>query len=49
MKFKITIKEVMCEKPIVSYYTGEVSYEYLRDFYGCLEPDVEWFTIEREE
>ena len=47
-KWKVTIKEVMCEKPIVTHYVGDLDYAGVKKFYGCDQPDVEWYTIEEE-
>ena len=47
-KWKVTIKEVMCEKPIVTHYVGDLDYTGVKEFYGCDQPDVEWYTIEEE-
>ena len=47
-KWKVTIKEVMCEKPIVSYYVGDVDYNFVKEWFGCDQPDVEWYKIEEE-
>lgn len=44
--WKVTIKEVMMDKPITSTYTGDVDYDFVKKFYGCEEPDVEWYDIE---
>lgn len=45
-KWKVTIKEVNNPKPITTYYYGNVSYEFIVEWFGCTEPDVEWYTIE---
>ena len=47
-KWKVTIKEVMCEKPITTYYHGDVDYKFVKEFFGCDQPDVEWYKIEEE-
>ena len=31
---------------IESFYYGDVSREYLIDFYGLKQPDIEWYNIE---
>lgn len=41
----VTIKEVMCEKPITTTYRGEIDYEGVKKFFGCDQPDVEWYKI----
>ena len=46
--WKVTIKEVMMDKPITSIYVGDVDREYVKKFYGCDQPDVEWYKIELE-
>ena len=48
-KWKITIKEVMCETPITTIYRGDIDYEGVKKFFGCDEPDVEWYKIVEEE
>lgn len=45
-QYKITMKEVGTERPIESFYYGDVSREYLIDFYGLKQPDIEWYNIE---
>lgn len=44
--YKVTIKEIMIEKPIVTHYYGDVDYDDVKKFYGCEEQDVEWYKIE---
>ena len=46
--WRVTIKEIMCEKPIVTTYTGDVDYEFVKKFFGCDQPDVVWYRIEEE-
>ena len=46
-KFKIITKEVGREKPIETHFTGDVDENYLIEFFGLREPDVEWFKIQR--
>lgn len=46
--WKVTIKEVMMDRPIETTYTGDVDYQYVKQFFGCEEPDVEWYNIELE-
>lgn len=48
MTYKITIKESGSEKPIVTYYDGDINLEGLVAFFGLNQPDVEWYTIEKE-
>ena len=45
----VTIKEVMCEKPITTIYRGEIDYEGVKKFFGCDQPDVEWYKIVEKE
>ena len=45
-QYKITMKEVGTERPLESFYYGDVSREYLIDFYGLKQPDIEWYNIE---
>lgn len=45
-QYKITMKEVGTERPLESFYSGDVSREYLIDFYGLKQPDIEWYNIE---
>lgn len=46
--WKVTIKEKLMDRPIVTRYMGDVDSEYLKKFYGCDQPDVEWYKIEIE-
>ena len=46
--WKVTIKEKLMDRPIVTRCTGDVDSEYLKKFYGCDQPDVEWYKIEIE-
>ena len=46
--WKVTIKEVMMDKPIVTTYTGDGDCEFVKKFFGCDQPDVEWYNIEEE-
>lgn len=45
-KWKVTIKEVLMDKPITTTYTGDVDYDFVKKFFGCDQPDVEWYNIE---
>ncbi len=48
IRYKIIIKEYNNSKPLTSIYSGqEVSEQYLIDFYGLNNPDVEWYKIEK--
>ena len=46
--WKVTIKEEMCDKPITTTYRGDLDYEGVKKFFGCDQPDVEWYKIEEE-
>lgn len=46
--WKVTIKEKLCERPIITLYTGDVDRDFVRDWFGCEQPDVEWYDIEEE-
>ena len=46
--WKVTIKEKMMDRPIETTYTDDVDYQYVKQFFGCEEPDVEWYNIELE-
>lgn len=48
-KFKVTIKEKFTDRPIITSYTGDVDIDFVVKFFGCKEPDVEWYNIEEEE
>lgn len=45
-RFEITIKEVSREQTIKTAYIGDATHQYLVDFFGLNEPDVEWYGIE---
>lgn len=47
--WKVTIKEVGHPTPIVSEHYGDLTYSEVKEFYGCEEPDVEWYNIEEIE
>lgn len=44
----VTIKEKGNPNPITTSYTGECNYEFVKKFFGCDQPDVEWYLIEEE-
>lgn len=44
----VTIKEKMMDRPIETTYTGDEDYQYIKQFFGCEEPDVEWYNIEEK-
>lgn len=46
--WKVTIKEKMMDRPIETTYTGDVDYQYVKQFFGCDQTDVEWYNIELE-
>ena len=51
MTWIVTIKEKGNPNPITTSYTGErdhAYYEYVKKFFGCDQPDVEWFLVEEE-
>lgn len=45
-KWKVTIKEKLMDQPISTTYTGDVDYNFVKDFFGCEGADVEWYKIE---
>ena len=47
-KWIVTIKEVERPKLITTTYVGDVDREFVEEFFGCNEPDVEWYKIEEE-
>ena len=48
--WKITIKEVGKPQPLESFnLNSDMSYKEIVEFYGCKEPDVEWYHIEEIE
>ena len=47
-KFKVTIKEKFTDRPIVTHCSGFLNEDEVAVFYGCNEPDVEWYKIEEE-
>ena len=47
-KWKVTIKEKMMDRPIETYYVGDVDREFVKKWFGCDQPDVEWYNIEEE-
>ena len=47
-KWKVTIKEKMMDRPIETYYVGDVDREFVKKWFGCDQPDVEWYEIEEE-
>ena len=46
--WKVTIKEKLMDRPIETTYTGDVDYEFVKRWFGCDQPDVEWYKIEEE-
>ena len=45
--WKVTIKEVGNPNPVVSEnWDSTATYADMVEFYGCKEPDVEWYHIE---
>ena len=48
--YEVTVKEVGHDHPITTSYTGDVTREFIIDFFGLKQPDVEWYKIRiREE
>ena len=48
MTYKITIKEVGNQNVLQTSYSGkEVTEEFLIEFFGLKNPDVEWYKIEK--
>ncbi len=45
--FKVTIKERLFPRLLTSHFLGDVTEEYIIDFYGLHEPDVAWYKIEK--
>jgi hypothetical protein len=46
--WKITIQEKLMDKPITTTYRGDMDYEAIKKFFGCDQPDVEWYKIVEE-
>ena len=46
MAWKVTIKVLNESNPIVVYHGGNISYDKVKNWFGCEEPDVEWYKIE---
>ena len=44
--WKVTIKEIGKERPIVSEHHGNLTRLEVIKFYGSTEPDVEWYRVE---
>ena len=47
--YNVTIKEVGNPNLLNPSYTGEVDRDFIIDFFGLNEPDVEWYKIEENE
>lgn len=47
--WKATIKERGCKTLLTPTYTGDVNENFLIDFWGLKEPDVEWYHLEKIE
>lgn len=45
----VTIKEVCSEHPLCTFITTDQDLDYVRSFFGLLDPDVEWYTIKKED
>lgn len=48
-KYNITIQEVDKEFPIHTSITTDKDLDFIRDFFGLEEPDVDWYTIDKEQ
>lgn len=46
--WKITIKEVGNPRELHPSYTGDVDRDFIIEFFGLNESDVEWYKIEEE-
>ena len=46
--YKVTIKEVMSDHPIQTSITTDKDLDYVREFFGLKNYDVEWYTIEND-
>lgn len=44
--YRIMTKEVGRESPVITDFHGDVGRDYLIEFFGLKEDDVEWFRIE---
>lgn len=47
--YNVTIKEVGNPNLLHPSYTGAVDRDFIIDFFGLNEPDVEWYKIEENE
>lgn len=47
--YKVTIKEVMSDHLVYTSITTDKDLNYVCEFFGLKEPDVEWCTIEKEQ
>lgn len=47
--WKVTIKEVGNDTPLVTNYYGYADEKKLVEFFGLKEPDVEWYKLEELE
>lgn len=47
--YNVTIKEVGNPNLLHPSYTGDVDRDFIIDFFGLNEPDVEWYKIEENE
>lgn len=48
-RYRAEIKEVGNDHVLTPSYVGDADIKYLEDFWGCHNPDVEWFRIYEEE
>lgn len=47
--YEVTVKEVGHDHPVTTSYTGDVTSEFIIDFFGLTQPDVEWYKIRIKE
>ena len=47
--YNVTIKEIGRELPINTSITTDRDLDFVRDFFGLEEPDVEWYTIDKQQ
>lgn len=47
--YKVTIKEVDSDYPLNTSITTDQDLDYVRDFFGLMDTDVEWYTIKKED
>ena len=47
MTYKVTIKEINNDHLVHTSLTTDEDLDYVRDFFGLEEPDVEWYSVEK--